>query len=182
MARSVGAWGTVILGACVLIPMVPNWPYAEQPAAVPSFFTTADADAVPPGSLAITYPYPLTATAWAMLWQADTDMRFRMLGGYAIGPGANGAGTFFPDTNDMEYCLLGIYTTGSVPADICTPSVVRMTLKKLGVTSVIDGMNQQHATVALGVFRSALGRPRQVGGVWLWRCQAGAHGGACRWT
>ena len=29
-----------------------------------------------------------------------------MLGGYAIGPGANGAGTFFPDSNPMEDCAL----------------------------------------------------------------------------
>ena len=57
-----------------------------------------------------------------MLWQSDSNMRFRMLGGYAIGPGPDGVGTFYPDSNPMEYCLQYIYSSGS--SRWCNPAKI----------------------------------------------------------
>ncbi len=106
----------VVVGIGVLIPVIPAWPYSNVPADVPSFFTSDDVNQIPSGSLVATYPYALTATAWPMLWQADSNMRFRMLGGYAIGPGAGGVGTFFPDPNPVLYCFNNIYSSEPRPA------------------------------------------------------------------
>ena len=170
-----------VIGVGVVIPMVPDWPSQQLPAGVPAFFTSHDVDVVQPGSLAVTYPYPLTSMAQPMLWQSNAGMRFRMLGGYAIGPGANGAGTFFPDSNPMEYCLLVIYTSAS--ARECNPPDLAKSLRKLGVTSVIAGDSEPNVALARSVVTLTLGaRPRHVGGVWLWQCTSRRAGAACSWT
>ncbi len=50
------------------------------------------------------------------------------------------------------------------------------------MTSVMAGDHQSHVDVAVRVLRAALGTPpRQVGGVWLWRCRPGGGGTSCRW-
>ena len=176
------AWvGTLIIGVGVLIPMIPQWPYNEVPADVPTFFTTHDVQHVQPNSLVVTYPYPLTATAWPMLWQADTNMRYRMLGGYAIGPGANGVGTFFPDTNTIEYCFLGIFTSRDTAA--CNPTALTTSLRTLGVTSVIAADNEPNVDLARSIINQTLGvPPRHVGGVSLWQCVRVRADKACQWN
>jgi len=170
----------VLVGVGVVIPLVPNWPYDQQPATVPTFFTTSDVQHIPFDSLAVTYPYPLTATAWPMLWQADSDMRFRMLGGYAIAPGPDGTGTFFSNSNPMEYCLLVIFGSGS--SKYCNPTQLATSLSALGVTSVIAGNDEPHIALARSVIDQTLGaQPRQIGGVSLWQCVPVRAGRSCRW-
>ena len=173
----------LLVGIGVLIPIVPAWPYEQRPANVPPFFTTQDVQQVPSGSLIATYPYPITGTASPMLWQAESDMRYRMLGGYAIGPGPDGTGTFFPDPNPIEYCLNSVYSSGTSPAWLCHSWYLAQWVRKLGVTSVIAGGGQPHIRLAVKVLSAALGAPpRYVGGVWLWRCTT-AHGSSgCRWS
>ena len=101
----------VLLGVAAVIPLIPNWPYNEKPADVPAFFTSGAVRSVPQGSLAVTYPYPITSTAQPLTWQAESGMRFRMLGGYAIVPDKTGGGSPFGDSNPLEYCLLSIHST-----------------------------------------------------------------------
>lgn len=181
LSARLAAVGALVVGVGVLIPMTPAWPYNEVPADVPSFFTTSDVQQIQPGSLVATYPYPLTAMAWPMLWQADTNMRFRMLGGYAIGPGPDGVGTFFPDSNTLEYCFLGIFTKRDT-SSCGDPAALRASLDKLGVTSVIAGNDQPNVDVARVVMDRALGaRPRTIGGVSLWQCVPVRDGTSCRW-
>ncbi len=152
-----------------------------MPADVPSFFTNGDVRVVPPESIAVTYPYPLTAMAWPMVWQADTDMRYRMLGGYAIGPDETGAGTFFSSPNPIEYCLLYVFTSASTR--YCDPSQLRDTLRQLHVTSVIADNGEPHANLARSVLVATLGaRPRRLGGVSLWRCVKRSPHRACVWN
>ena len=183
--RRTAVWATTalvgVIGVGVVIPMVPDWPSQQLPADVPAFFTSHEVRVVPPNSLTVTYPYPLTAMAQPMLWQSNAGMRFRMLGGYAIGPGADGVGTFFPDTNLVEYCFLAIYTSKST--SICAPAPLAQSLHQLGVTSVIAGDDQPNVALARSVVTAAVGaQPRHVGGVWLWRCKARRAGAACSWT
>jgi hypothetical protein len=176
------ALGTLVVGIGVLIPMVPAWPYNEEPANVPTFFTTNEVQQIPRDSLVASYPYPLTSTAWPMLWQADSDMRYRTLGGYAIGPAADGSGTFFSNPNPILYCLNTIYGSGTAPSWLCKASYMATWVRRLGVTSVIAAQGERHVDTAVRVISAALeARPRQVGGVWLWRC-IDVHGsGKCSW-
>jgi hypothetical protein len=181
LTSRLSAVGALVVGVGILIPMIPAWPYPQFPSDVPGFFTTQDVQHVQPGSLVATYPYPLTAMAWPMLWQADANMRFRMLGGYAIGPGPDGAGTFFPDTNPLEYCFLGIFTNRNTAA--CGPAGIAGSLHTLGVTSVIAGDNEPNVGLARSVIDQTLGaRPRHIGGVSLWQCVPVRGGGPCRWN
>ena len=180
MAKRAAGIVAVLVGVGVVIPLVPNWPYHQQPATVPTFFTTSDVQHIPFDSLAVTYPYPLTATAWPMLWQADSDMRFRMLGGYAIAPGPDGTGTFFSNSNPMEYCLLVIFGSGS--SKYCNPTQLATSLNTLGVTSVIADNDEPHIALARSVIDQTLGaQPRQIGGVSLWQCVPIRAGRSCRW-
>lgn len=175
------AAAAAVLAVCILVPLVPNWPYAEQPADVPAFFTSSDVDVVPPGSLVTTYPYPLTAMAWPMLWQADTGMRYRILGGYVIGPAPDGTGTFFPDPNPIQYCLLFIYVSGT--SNYCNPEQIRSTLRKLGVTVIIADDTEPHVGLARSIIAETLGaKPRHVGGVSIWRCVPRNLTPRCSWT
>jgi hypothetical protein len=173
----------LLLGVAAVIPLIPNWPYHEQPADVPAFFTSGAVQSVPPGSLAVTYPYPITSSAQPMIWQADAGMRFRMLGGYAIVPDKNGTGSPFGDASPLEYCLLSIYDSDTAPNWLCAPWWVAQWVRRLGVTSVIAGDGQQNVQLAVRVFSSAFHvRPRQVDGVWLWRCTQLQEGASCRWS
>jgi hypothetical protein len=175
------AVAVALIGVGVVIPMVPDWPSQQLPADVPAFFTSPDVRTVAPNSLAVTYPYPLTSMAQPMLWQANAGMRFRMLGGYAIAPGADGTGTFFPDTNPFIYCFLRIYTSASTKE--CDPTQLAQTLHHLGVTSIIAGDTQPNVGVARSVVTQTVGAaPRHVGGVWLWQCTSRRAGAACSWS
>ena len=173
----------ILLGVVVIIPLIPNWPYDQRPADVPAFFTSGAARSVPEGSLVVTYPYPITSSAQPMIWQADAGMRYRMLGGYAIVPDANGGGTPFADSSPLEYCLLTIYSTGTHPDWLCKASWVAHWIRKLGVTSVIAGDHEAHVHTAVDVISAAIGAvPKHVDGVWLWRCTRAQQGAACRWN
>jgi hypothetical protein len=157
----------------LLVPLLPNWPYPEHPADVPVFFTSSADQVISPGSLVLTYPYPLTATANPMLWQADTGMRFRLLGGYVVAPDASGAGTFFADGNVWEYCLLTVYQDGSAPASLCSPGALSQTLAQLGVGTIIADDSSPNAAVADALITNVVGsRPWVGGGISMWTCSS----------
>jgi hypothetical protein len=179
----------VLLGMAALVPLVPNWPYNEQPADVPAFFTSGVARLVPDGSLVATYPYAITSSAQPLLWQAETAMRFRILGGYAIAPDSSGNGTVYADESPLAYCLFNIYSTGSTywsgehPISLCEPSWIGHWIRILGVTSVIAGDNVPHVHTAVAVISSALrAHPRHVDGVWLWQCSRANGTATCSWN
>jgi predicted membrane channel-forming protein YqfA (hemolysin III family) len=182
LALRIATVTSLVVGVGVLIPLIPPWPYGNVPADVPSFFTGHDVERIPSGSLVATYPYALTATAWPMLWQADSNMRFRMLGGYAIGPGPKGVGTFFADPNPLLYCFNTIWQSGTAPNTLCAPQHLAQSVRQLGVTSVVAGDKENNVALAVQVMSAALGtRPQHVSGVWLWRCTTSHGRPGCRW-
>ena len=73
----------VVTLAVVVATQLPQWPgpHTAQPAvALPAALTRA----IPAGDpVAITYPYDTDLTNAPMLWQAEDDFKFRLLGGYA---------------------------------------------------------------------------------------------------
>jgi hypothetical protein len=165
-----------------LIPMIPNWPYPEHPATLPSLFRTPAVGMIPRDALVAAYPYPVTSTAWAMEWQAYTGMRFRMLGGYVIGPDARGRGTFYAYPNPVLYCFVGVFQHGAPPPG-CTPATVGLTFRRLGVTVVVADPSEPGSAAAASLIDRALGaRPAAVGGTLLWRCVGGAGAAPCRWA
>jgi hypothetical protein len=69
------------VGVAVLLPVVPRLPIHSALAAVPTFFTGRSVHVVPQGAVALTFPFDLRPNNDAMVWQAVSGMRFRILGG-----------------------------------------------------------------------------------------------------
>jgi hypothetical protein len=83
-SRRSAVFAGAILAWVAVATQVPLWPQSfstAQPAvSLPATLTRA----IPSGDpVAITYPYDTKATNEPMLWQAEDDFRFRLLGGYA---------------------------------------------------------------------------------------------------
>lgn len=85
-------------GAAALVPLLPRYPYNSTPVLVPDFFHSAAVNTIPPGSVVLTYPYDIDPDNEAMLWQAESGMRFAIFGGQAARPGPSGA-----VTSDVEH-------------------------------------------------------------------------------
>jgi hypothetical protein len=105
-----------------------------------------------------------------MTWQAEAGMRFRMPGGYVIGPGPDGRPRFYATPtpaskafNDIRVGRPPPKLTGRVRRALAADFV------RWRVGSVIVGPMPNQATM-VGFLTDLLGRaPRQVDGVYLWR-------------
>lgn len=79
----------------VLASLVPSGPIPARTPPVPTFFTNQrDLRTIPEGVAALVAPYPGPQAPLAMLWQAEANMRFKMPGGYFLGPDSHGVGVF----------------------------------------------------------------------------------------
>ncbi|MDA8330734.1 MAG: hypothetical protein M0027_05920 [Candidatus Dormibacteraeota bacterium] len=100
IAGALSRWGGrvgILLGSVlVLAPLVPALPYASGATDVPGYFTSKSVDQLPPGTVALAYPYPEFPVDAAMLWQAESDFRFRLVGGYAYRRAADGRAALVP--------------------------------------------------------------------------------------
>jgi len=79
-----------VLGVAALLPLVPRWPYPPGPVVTPRLFTTPAAQRLPPGTVIATLPFPARDENEALVWQAETSMRFLLVGGspfFVPGPG-----------------------------------------------------------------------------------------------
>jgi len=122
--------GHIAIGLVVvlsIVALVPRWPYRSQPLSSRYARFAADLVAIPAGSVVLTYPYPTPFSDDAMLWQALTGMRFRLLGGYALIPGARGAPATGPavlQPISVESLLVNSYAVAPVsgfPEIVATP-------------------------------------------------------------
>ena len=163
----------VCLGVAVvaLLPLVPAWPYPSTPAAVPSFFTST-ARSLPVGTTVVVFPSSNPGDSSAMLWQAMSDMTFRMPGGYAVFASApDGTASFNPAPSvlgsAMSSCVAG------VPPQL-PPAVTRSVLRGWDARYVVVVPGATGAACATALFDEALGPHRSEGGVSVWPTHAGA--------
>jgi hypothetical protein len=81
----------VAVGLVALIPVVPALPLQSAPTRTPALFTSRTAvTVVPAGAVALTFRFDRAPYNDAMLWQAVSRMRFRIVGGDAFVPGPGG--------------------------------------------------------------------------------------------
>lgn len=165
-----------LLGGMVLISalsLVPAWPIATAPAAVPSYFSGPAVDRIASGSVALISPYPSVAETQPQLWQAVAGMRFRIIGGYALFAGPNGTSTNFPDIlrpGEVQRFLWS-RATGGAPYPVGTSPALtghlvcqfRGFLAKYDVDSVIASNDDADPAVLNALFSDALGRPSTSG-------------------
>jgi hypothetical protein len=154
--------------AC-LAPLVPvPLPVAVAPA-IPQWFTTT-ARELPEESVVMVLPYPVAAKPVAMRWQSAANYRFRMPGGYFLGPGPDGhayvGGSADPSTANL---LAQVAETGQ-PAPV-TPEQQAQAVVDLtawGADRIVLGPDPAQAAL-LTTMTGLIGKePQSVGGVYVW--------------
>ncbi len=159
------ASGAALVSGVALLPLLPQWPYSAAPARVPAWFTT-QASTFPVGSTLVIFPFAEAPDASAMLWQAVADVRFKMPGGYAVFRSASGSATFAsapsPLQQSLALCSMGQPISQS-------PSSIRSQLAAWHVRGVLVAPNYPGASCARNLMQSALGLPREQGGMLVWR-------------
>jgi hypothetical protein len=161
----------VLVGAA-LAALLPKVPLRAEPLDPPPFFTGAEVRRIPAGSVALVAPFPTAQASRAMTWQAMAGMRFRMPGGYFVGPDARGRPKFGPVgtrlSGWMTKIRLGWRTPTMVPElrRALVADLVRWQVE----TVVVGPMDPPATRTAMVRFLSdLLGRPPEpASGVWVW--------------
>ena len=84
------AVGIASLVACVAL-LLPQVPFSTQEAPWPTNINSTLTE-IPLGGVVLVYPFPTAQFTAGMVWQASDEMRFRILGGFAIVQGKNDYG------------------------------------------------------------------------------------------
>ena len=171
----------VALAVLALAPLVPKQVAAGMgPVRVPAFFDGSGIASVPPGSVALVVPFPDPATTEPMLWHAAGGIRFKMVGGYFLGPDQQGRARFGPPASTTRSALAqlraGTATADPLERKLCR--AVRGELAGWQVRTVLVGPTQHREQIAR-FFTLLLDRPPElVGGMEVWQDVNG--GGSCR--
>lgn len=179
LAAWVGSVCALVVAVVALVPVVgaeaANVPLTTQGVSVPRWFTD-HAVALPPRSVVLTFPPPVTGGS-AMTWQAVDGLRFAL---------ATGAGPqSIPRRAGRERAGLAVLTGGGsvfwklAPPTLRNVSAVRQALAGWGVTDVVvpapselvpSAQRAAPTAWALGLFTLAIGRPPSFAdGAWVWR-------------
>ncbi len=160
--------GVVIL-AVVVATQLPVWPgsySAERAAALPPALSRA----IPSGDpVAITFPYDTFNNNAPMLWQAETDFKFRLLGGYAyhVYQGQNYPSLlpnpmsppdlqrFLADESEVNTTVFGALR----PVSPTLVAATRSAAARYGIRVVIVDRSASHSGPAVELFDDAFGPP-----------------------
>lgn len=156
--------GAVAVGAVALFPLVPAWPYATGPYRVPTWFTE-QARALPVGTPVLVYPLSNSSDASSMQWQAAAEMRFKMVGGYAIFTGPARHATFASEYSRLQMTLSLCSLGETLPTD---PNSVRGQLRSWRIQDIVVDQAATGSGCARRLFEAALGPPSGSGGMWVW--------------
>jgi hypothetical protein len=176
------AGGLAALTAAAVIPLVPRHAQPSTPTNVPSFFTTAAAEAIPAGSVVLGYPYPdftggLFFTPYGiMVDQAVAGMRFKLIGGYGWFPSPTGVnGTTSPTVlkPDSVQAIFDAAFHGNATAERALLSksnvtVLRVFLRRYDVQTIIGLPSRESPAAVVRYVTAAIGPAVETGGVTVW--------------
>jgi hypothetical protein len=173
----------VAVAVVALVPLLPRYPYVSSTARVPSYFRSAAVDAIPPGSVVLTYPYDIDPDNEGMLWQAVAGMRFAIFGGQAARPGPGGAVTsavapLKPGVVEQLF-RAGMYGTGPGGAaapdiDPVTSAAIRAFCRRYHVGTIVVQPIGKDPSLVIDDLARALGRaPVADQGALVWYRVAG---------
>ncbi len=164
-----------VVGVIALLPLVPKLPIHTYPVDIPRFFTSTKVREVPHGALVLTFPYELAPRNDAMMWQAASGMRFRVLGGDVFVPGNVVRSTWHPLPQGPPV-LATVLEAGQYPPNPPPPmtasavAAIRQLCARSHVAAVIVDRRTQYGYDFDMLVHRALGRPGRVEGrlsVWL---------------
>jgi hypothetical protein len=166
----------VLVGAALLA-LLPRGPWGGTPVKVPAFFTGPQVERVPEGSVVLLAPIPRPGDAAPMFWQAMADLRFRVPGGYFVGPDPDGRPKYGANPRPLSGWMAKIRAGWRAPqlGPALRPQLVD-DLEHWGVGTVVVGPMAGPATEAaakeatmVAFFTDLLRRPpERAGGVWVW--------------
>lgn len=155
--RTAGGWMSWLplgVAVVVLLPLVPAWPYPDQGSTqVPAFFTSPAVDRLAPGTVTLVYPYPMNTEIAPELWQATSNLRFRMIGGYFLVPAGSGFQFYTPT---LTQSVLTGMLAGQAPAE--TPALRAQLLGELRQWHVQAIVAQPVGADPIGFFTWLTGR------------------------
>lgn len=77
-------WARVGIASCIIIfSLLPSAPFLQRHTPWPAALEPAIEKMIKPGTVVLTYPYATPQHPAGMVWQAEDDMKFKLLGGYA---------------------------------------------------------------------------------------------------
>ena len=159
----------------VVVTWLPAWPVSTQsvqrlPAAV--------VQALPAGDpVVLTYPYPLTASDSAMLWQAEAGFPFRLSGVYAMVPQHDGrpaaqAPLLHPDALQEYFAAEETGASSNYPKpprNVDMSAEAKDWVVRQHIDAVVVNLGATNAARVSSMFSAALGPPRLTsGGFELW--------------
>ncbi|HTW98201.1 MAG TPA: hypothetical protein VMD59_05450 [Acidimicrobiales bacterium] len=166
--RSVAFW---LVSAAVLAPLVPHGSYHQPPTQVPSaFLASSTARAIPAGSVVLAYPYNAPPWDYALLWQAESKFRYKLIGGYGVTP--NPVDVDYPVILQPAtmYNLFEAAFDGTLPPrfDESTFSELRGYCLIWHVSTIVVAPLGADSKLVVRYLDAALGRGVSVGGVNAW--------------
>ncbi len=182
IARAVPAriWATglavgTLLGSVALT--APDSTYAVTGLAGAQVFSgTAVARQVPRGSVLLAYPYPVFPEDQAMLWQALSNMRFSLVGGYVVRPLPDGNGTkvpplLFPPA--VPSFLLESWSEPRAPSTQLASfedakSQLREFVARYDISTVVAQAAGRRPSQVIAMVSSVYGRPIRKGDIDFW--------------
>ncbi len=114
----------LVLVAVAFVPLLDQFPVVREQRATAPQLTSSLGRSVPSGGVVLAFPYPRAHNDEPMLWQAEDEMSFRLVGGYALVPGAVGRGRYYvaetPDLSELSDLLTEPSAVAGVPlARVC---------------------------------------------------------------
>jgi len=157
--------GFGLVAAITVVSLIPTVPFRSRPLPWPSNFVSTVDRVVPPGSVVLTYPYATPLKPFAMTWEAQSGLRFHILGGYA-NVQYGGHGQRWPALLSPAYVeeLLGYSSFGDhlplptyvVPSDY---PLLRLFLTRYSVGAVVFWAGGDDRYQVYEYLRAALGPP-----------------------
>ncbi len=162
----------VLLVIAVMVALAPRLPLHAGRLQAPAFFTGAAVQRVPQGSAVLVAPYPGPGSAVPMTWQALAGIRYRMPGGYFVGPAADGKPRYGGPTNRLTARVVQVGLGWDSPKlDPYRRLTYSYNLVQLKVRTVVVGPMRDKLSRAntVKMFTDLLGRPpSREGGVDVW--------------
>jgi hypothetical protein len=166
-----------LLAVACLVPVIPSIPLLGfGDPGVPAYFSSPALQRIPPGSVALLYPYPSSPTPQGQLWQAQAELRFKMPGGYFLVPQPPGRAIAFSpalgyDTDTLTARTLIALAAGTPPPE--TPALrnaLRAQLRAWHVQTMLasnDGVAQPAQSVQFLAWLAGRA-PTPQGGLLVW--------------
>ncbi len=164
-----------LLASAALVAPVTRYPVAGLNGAE-VFSEAAVARQIPSGGVVLAYPYPVFPEDQAMLWQALSNMRFSLLGGYVVRPLQDGDGTKVPPLLSppaVPSLLLEdwpeLQVTGTQPASLDRArSDLRAFVARYHVSTVVVERAGRRPGQVIALVSSVYGPPVSEGNLDFW--------------